>query len=190
MFVRTLRLVRKWINTGIIDGTDWSDAGKSAPQGAVLSPLLSNLFLHPWMKNSNSSRRDLLKSTTAGILTSGVAPAILLGADNKSGSMPKVIGPEGHRYEVYHDCMQLPDHVRWQDTHGVTVDAEGLICVKHRTKTAQVMARSSCSMPKASLSGRFLKSSTGEATGLTFARTMAKSFSIFVTTKAKLPRLH
>jgi group II intron reverse transcriptase/maturase len=43
---RILRLIRKWLHAGIIEGTDWSDTGKGAPQGAVLSPLLSNVFLH------------------------------------------------------------------------------------------------------------------------------------------------
>ena len=43
---RILRLIRKWLTAGIIEGTDWSDTGKGTPQGAVLSPLLSNVFLH------------------------------------------------------------------------------------------------------------------------------------------------
>ncbi len=43
---RILRLIRKWLNAGIIEGTDWSDTGKGTPQGAVLSPLLANVFLH------------------------------------------------------------------------------------------------------------------------------------------------
>jgi group II intron reverse transcriptase/maturase len=43
---RILRLIRKWLNAGIIEDADWSDTGKGAPQGAVLSPLLSNVFLH------------------------------------------------------------------------------------------------------------------------------------------------
>jgi len=90
------------------------------------------------MAAPNASRRDFLKTTTAGILVGGVAPAIL-GAEDKTGAKPKVIGVEGHLYEVHHDCMQVPSHVRWQDTHGVAVDEEGLIYVKHRTKTADVM---------------------------------------------------
>ena len=69
------------------------------------------------------------------MLASGVAPAIL-GATDKTDSKPKVIGPEGHRYEVHHDCMKVPAHIRWQDTHGVAVDADGLVYVKHRTMTA------------------------------------------------------
>lgn len=43
---RLVRLILKWLNAGIIEGTDWSDNGKGTPQGAVLSPLLANVFLH------------------------------------------------------------------------------------------------------------------------------------------------
>lgn len=43
---RIVRLIRKWLNAGVIEGTDWSDNGKGTPQGAVLSPLLANIFLH------------------------------------------------------------------------------------------------------------------------------------------------
>ena len=35
--------------------------------------------------------------------------------------------------------MHTPDHIRWEDTHGVTVDAAGLVYIKHRTKTAEIM---------------------------------------------------
>jgi RNA-directed DNA polymerase len=43
---RIVRLIQKWLGAGIIEGTDWSDNGKGTPQGAVLSPLLANVFLH------------------------------------------------------------------------------------------------------------------------------------------------
>ena len=43
---RIVRLILKWLNAGIIEGTDGSDNGKGTPQGAVLSPLLANVFLH------------------------------------------------------------------------------------------------------------------------------------------------
>ena len=43
---RIVRLIRKWLTAGIIEETQWSDTGKGTPQGAVLSPLLSNVFLH------------------------------------------------------------------------------------------------------------------------------------------------
>jgi len=43
---RILRLIRKWLTAGIIEETEWSDMGKGTPQGAVISPLLANVFLH------------------------------------------------------------------------------------------------------------------------------------------------
>lgn len=43
---RLVRLIQKWLNAGIIEGTEWSDTGRGTPQGAVLSPLLANVFLH------------------------------------------------------------------------------------------------------------------------------------------------
>jgi group II intron reverse transcriptase/maturase len=43
---RIIRLIQKWLKAGVIEGTDWSDSGKGSPQGAVISPLLANVFLH------------------------------------------------------------------------------------------------------------------------------------------------
>ncbi|TWU56957.1 Group II intron-encoded protein LtrA [Rubripirellula tenax] len=43
---RIVRLILKWLNAGIIEDTDWSDNGKGTPQGAILSPILANVFLH------------------------------------------------------------------------------------------------------------------------------------------------
>ena len=86
------------------------------------------------MGSSDGSRRRFLASSTAAMVAAGVAPA-LHGASDKAGNRPLVLGPEGHRYEVHHDYLTPPAAIRWQDTHGVAVDAEGLIYVKHRTKT-------------------------------------------------------
>jgi group II intron reverse transcriptase/maturase len=40
------RVVGKWLNAGVIDGNKREYLGKGTPQGGVISPLLSNLFLH------------------------------------------------------------------------------------------------------------------------------------------------
>ena len=37
---RVIRLISKWLNAGVMDGTDWTDTGKGVPQGAVVSPVL------------------------------------------------------------------------------------------------------------------------------------------------------
>jgi hypothetical protein len=39
-------LIRKWLNAGVIEDGEWSEAEKGTPQGAVISPLLANIYLH------------------------------------------------------------------------------------------------------------------------------------------------
>ena len=41
-----LRLLRKWLNAGVMEEGIWSDSGKGTPQGAIVSPGLANVFLH------------------------------------------------------------------------------------------------------------------------------------------------
>jgi RNA-directed DNA polymerase len=43
---RILRLIRKWLRAGISEEGQWSDTTMGTPQGAVISPLLANVFLH------------------------------------------------------------------------------------------------------------------------------------------------
>ncbi len=43
---RILRLIRNWLNAGIIEEGNWMDTGEGTPQGSVISPLLANVFLH------------------------------------------------------------------------------------------------------------------------------------------------
>lgn len=43
---RILRLIRRWLRAGVLDQGEWSVAEKGTPQGAVVSPLLANVYLH------------------------------------------------------------------------------------------------------------------------------------------------
>jgi len=43
---RILRLIRKWLDAGVIEDGKWSEPEKGTPQGAVISPLLANIYLH------------------------------------------------------------------------------------------------------------------------------------------------
>jgi group II intron reverse transcriptase/maturase len=43
---RILRLVRKWLRAGVSEDGEWSRTKVGTPQGAVISPLLANIFLH------------------------------------------------------------------------------------------------------------------------------------------------
>jgi group II intron reverse transcriptase/maturase len=43
---RILRLIRKWVNAGVIEDGAWTASDGGAPQGASASPLLANIYLH------------------------------------------------------------------------------------------------------------------------------------------------
>lgn len=43
---RLLRLIRKWLRAGVNVEGEWSRTTVGTPQGAVISPLLANVFLH------------------------------------------------------------------------------------------------------------------------------------------------
>jgi len=43
---RVIRLVRKWLKAGVLDEGELSVSAEGTPQGAVISPLLANVFLH------------------------------------------------------------------------------------------------------------------------------------------------
>jgi group II intron reverse transcriptase/maturase len=43
---RTLRLIRKWLKVGVLEGTMLTTSETGTPQGAVISPLLANIYLH------------------------------------------------------------------------------------------------------------------------------------------------
>ena len=43
---RILRLIRKWLRAGVSDDGEWSRTTVGTPQGAVISPLLANIYLH------------------------------------------------------------------------------------------------------------------------------------------------
>ena len=43
---RVLRLIRQWLRAGILEDGVYADTVEGTPQGAGISPLLSNVFLH------------------------------------------------------------------------------------------------------------------------------------------------
>ena len=43
---RVLRLIEKWLRAGVIEGGEWSDTESGTAQGASVSPLLANVYLH------------------------------------------------------------------------------------------------------------------------------------------------
>ena len=43
---RILRLIQKWLKAGVLEEGIWSETERGTPQGAVISPLLANIYLH------------------------------------------------------------------------------------------------------------------------------------------------
>ena len=43
---RVLRLIRKWLKAGVIEDGEWSETPEGTAQGASVSPLLANVYLH------------------------------------------------------------------------------------------------------------------------------------------------
>lgn len=43
---RMLRLIGKWLKAGVSEEGTWQESAKGTPQGAVISPLLANVYLH------------------------------------------------------------------------------------------------------------------------------------------------
>ncbi len=84
-------------------------------------------------ESEQPNRRDFLKST--GIAAAAVASTpLFLHATNKSGSRLPIVGEGEFTFECHHNWGELPETVHWGETHGVAIDEEGLIYVKHRNK--------------------------------------------------------
>ncbi len=43
---RILRLIKQWLRAGVLEDGVWSETEAGTPQGAVISPLLANVYLH------------------------------------------------------------------------------------------------------------------------------------------------
>ena len=43
---RILRLIQKWLKAGVLEEGRWEETTEGTPQGAVISPLLANVYLH------------------------------------------------------------------------------------------------------------------------------------------------
>jgi RNA-directed DNA polymerase len=63
---RILRLVHKWLAAGVIEDGNWKEIEEGSPQGASVSPLLANVYLHyvfdRWIRHwrNERARGDLI----------------------------------------------------------------------------------------------------------------------------------
>jgi hypothetical protein len=99
-------------------------------------------------------RRDFLKQTAAAGAAALTAGPLVLGADDKTGTGTPVIGTGEYRYECRHNWGELPSSIKWQTTHGVAIDADGLIYITHQGYGKDVMDTVVVFDPK----GKFVRS--------------------------------
>lgn len=76
-------------------------------------------------------RRAFLSNSLATMFATGAVPAVIT-AQEKSGNRQAIVGAGEHRYECTHDWVELPKGERWETTHGVCVDAAGLVYIKQQ----------------------------------------------------------
>lgn len=73
------------------------------------------------------------------VAAASVAAAPKVHAGDKSGTKNAVIGSGEHAYECLHGWGEPPKGVQWFNTHGVAIDADGLIYVKHQGRADAAM---------------------------------------------------
>ena len=100
------------------------------------------------------NRRSFLQSS-ATLSAAFAAPAILRASD-KGPAKKAVIGTGEHTYECHHYWGTLPDHIKWGETHGVTVDEAGFIYILNNTGASSVRHQDAVAVFDPS--GRFVRS--------------------------------
>ncbi|WP_437188187.1 peptidase [Planctomicrobium sp. SH668] len=78
-----------------------------------------------------TDRRTFLKAAGTSALAIGIAPAFL-GATDKAGKKPVVIGNGDYLYECHHLWGEVPDHIQYLNTHGTAVGKDGLVYISHQ----------------------------------------------------------
>ncbi|MCA9114707.1 MAG: peptidase [Planctomycetaceae bacterium] len=86
----------------------------------------------------STTRRRFLRSAGSAAAVAMLGPCFVHASD-KAGTRPARVGEGDYQYACDHHFGQLPDHVQWGDTHGVCIDDEGLIYIKHRSRAKEPM---------------------------------------------------
>lgn len=87
----------------------------------------------PTGQASATSRRSFLQAAAAVT----VSP-LILNATDKAGTRNAILGEGAYQYEVVSQAWgDLPDHVKWGETHGVAVDEAGFVYIAHRSNAPE-----------------------------------------------------
>jgi RNA-directed DNA polymerase len=78
---RVLRLIRKWLRAGVSEDGTWTQTEVGTPQGAVISPLLANIYLHyvfdRWVQRWRTSE------ATGAVIVVRYADDIVMGFEHR-----------------------------------------------------------------------------------------------------------
>ena len=81
---RILRLMRKWLRAGVSEDGAWSKTEVGTPQGAVISPLLANIYLHYvfdlWAQHWRQHQ------ATGDVIVVRYADDIVMGFEHRTGA--------------------------------------------------------------------------------------------------------
>jgi hypothetical protein len=118
------------------------------------------------------TRRNFLVTTA----TAACAPAFL-GATDKAGSKPPILGQGQYQYEAIHDWGELPRTIKYGNTHGVGEDSQGNIYIHH---TVHATSESPDTIVVFDRNGKFVRSwgrqFKGGAHGLTIRKEGSEEF--------------
>jgi retron-type reverse transcriptase len=82
---RVLRLIRGWLRAGVVEDGVRQRATKGTPQGAVISPLLANIYLHyvydlwaeQWRRRHARGAMIVVRLPTTQLLVSSTGPMLI-----------------------------------------------------------------------------------------------------------------
>src|SRR5258707_13606100 len=92
---------------------------------------------------------------TAAAAAAAAAAPVFLGATDKAGNKPPLVGEGEHKYEALHDWGELPRTIRYGNTHGVCEDSQGHIYIHH---TVHASSESLDTMVVFDQQGKFVRS--------------------------------
>jgi hypothetical protein len=118
------------------------------------------------------TRRNFLVTAAAA----ACAPTFL-GATDKAGSKPPILGQGQYQYEAIHDWGELPRTIKYGNTHGVGEDSQGNIYIHH---TVHATSESLDTIVVFDPNGKFVRSwgrqFKGGAHGLTIRKEGTEEF--------------
>lgn len=120
------------------------------------------------------TRRQFIQSAAAGAAASA---AFRVHASNKSGLGNPIVGDGQHTYECMHDWARCPANIAFGNTHGVGIDRDGMVYIKHTVHETSTSPDAICVFDP---EGRFIRSwgaeFKGGAHGLTLTHEAAADY--------------